>query len=503
MAVQQTGKQRALRIPLDYFRQPEPFGRWKGRLALLAFLVSAGWCAASYFGWKRGSLDYSRGPVASVHATWENDCEACHRPLHGAISKEAALVPFFGSVHATDEACQECHRGPAHHANQREDLTPSCAGCHRDHRGRDASLVHLPDSDCTQCHADLGAGEGKSPGGFTNSITSFYAHHPEFPSREADPGKLKFNHAVHMAEGMKVNFTLDKVEGASERARYQAGKGGVKLECADCHQLDSSDGQAGARTMDLPVDLVYPSRRSGRYMLPIVYENQCKGCHPLSFPDGNAGVVHVPHRLQPTDLDTFLESYYTAKFLQGQNPLLEHPARPARPFPGKPADTKEQEKARELIRIQVASAKGYLASKSTCTECHADAVAEAKHIASPAVPEVWFKHALFSHAAHRAVRCEDCHSDAAESEKSTQVLIPGREICLKCHAPAGNRTGGARFDCTECHLYHQGDDAGRFPGIGTRMRGVENKDRLTIEEFLRGGRHSEQTQEPVTKEPIP
>ena len=30
-----------------------------------------------------------------------------------------------------------------------------CGGCHRDHQGRDFSLVHLADADCTSCHRDL------------------------------------------------------------------------------------------------------------------------------------------------------------------------------------------------------------------------------------------------------------------------------------------------------------------------------------------------------------
>ena len=82
MAPKITGKQRAVRIPLDYYKHRDPLTRWKLALALLAPALALGW----WFGgdaWSRGQagLRASHGPVAAVHATWEQQCEACHVPF--------------------------------------------------------------------------------------------------------------------------------------------------------------------------------------------------------------------------------------------------------------------------------------------------------------------------------------------------------------------------------------------------------------------------------------
>ena len=71
-------KPRASRIPLDYFRKPDFWTRWKGRLTLLLVLgglALVGWGLASPAA-RRAALN--RGPLAGVHKAWANDCAACH-----------------------------------------------------------------------------------------------------------------------------------------------------------------------------------------------------------------------------------------------------------------------------------------------------------------------------------------------------------------------------------------------------------------------------------------
>jgi len=104
----------------------------------------------------------------------------------------------------------------------------------------------------------------------------------------------------------------------------------------------------------------------------------------------------------------------------------------------------------------------------------------------PQVPEVWFKHAVFRHAPHRALDCLACHAQAKTSAVSADVLLPDIDTCFGCHGPQsygeGKIRGGARFDCTECHRYHHGDSP--LQGIGAAKRGVSVK--RGIEQFLSG-----------------
>ena len=71
MALRQTGKQRASRIPLDYFKHPDLLERWKHRLLGLAVILALGWWGLGYLRSDSGNLRYQRGPVASVHAEFQ------------------------------------------------------------------------------------------------------------------------------------------------------------------------------------------------------------------------------------------------------------------------------------------------------------------------------------------------------------------------------------------------------------------------------------------------
>jgi hypothetical protein len=49
------------------------------------------------------------------------------------------------------------------------------------------------------------------------------------------------------------------------------------------------------------------------------------------------------------------------------------------------------------------------------------------------------------------VACAECHVDAAKSEKTADVLLPGIATCQKCHNDSANAAGTG---CSECHTYH-------------------------------------------------
>ena len=97
MPAQETGKFRAARIPLDYYKKPDLLRRWNRRLLVLAVLAALGATALGLIRADRGSGLVSRGPVAAMHATWDDKCDACHTPFR-PVSGEAWLVPPNGWI---------------------------------------------------------------------------------------------------------------------------------------------------------------------------------------------------------------------------------------------------------------------------------------------------------------------------------------------------------------------------------------------------------------------
>src|SRR5262245_6191600 len=100
--VRETGKQRASRIPLDYFRHPTRLDWGRGWAAFaLAVAVPAALVA---LGWARGgpgSAYGSRDDVATPHAMWNDNCAACHDPWN-PISGETVFRPLVGNVHSAN-----------------------------------------------------------------------------------------------------------------------------------------------------------------------------------------------------------------------------------------------------------------------------------------------------------------------------------------------------------------------------------------------------------------
>jgi hypothetical protein len=492
-------KERSTRMPLDCHTQADGLARRKERLGVVVLLMSVAWIGTSLVLSDQGDFHASRGPVAAVHQTWDTQCNACHVPFT-PISSASWGAPFLGDPHASSQRCQTCHEGAVHHGQHHPQI--ACGSCHREHRGRDASLVNLPDRDCTQCHADLSKHHSGTTV-FENEVIRFDKNsHPEFRSIKTDPGKLKFNHALHLKAGMPVAagggaiMTLGKIP-EPFRKRYQDqqtakdDRAPVQLTCASCHQLDAGDfGVTPEQAKEFPFTLM-GKRNAGAYMLPITYENQCQACHPLTIerkvPDEpKLGYLTIPHRLRPDEIHELLENHFTAQIARGQAGFLEKKV--TRPLPGKtPGMLEPIARARIDQKVEQAEKDLYL-SKRLCAECHYFEAFKAApppgvRVVPTQVPTVWLPHAKFNHTAHRAVQCAECHAGADRSVSQANVLIPDRDTCIQCHA-AKTKTGmpGARHNCTECHLYHNGDHAKQ--GVGAAKRNLQKL--RDVDEFLTG-----------------
>jgi hypothetical protein len=420
-----------------------------------------------------------------------------------------------GDWRQTNERCQTCHSAGIHHARQ-QPLELACAACHHDHQGRDASLVRHNDAHCTQCHADLPAHVQGGQTAVVSRVTRFDAAsgHPEFVTNRptdlkhppTDPGHLSFDHARHLTLGMATDKfgpvqTLEMIPEA-DRPRYDKYARGkerwIQLDCAACHQLVRDDPDSAAATP--------PPRSAPAYMLPVTYQNHCRACHPLTFDQADPTLV-MEHRLQPAQVHASLVQTYGADYLK-KNPALLKEWIPPQPIPGR-TESPALIEARAEIEGKVMVAEKVLFGAKKCAECHQYEDQAGKRVATlehcdPAapvrvtptqVPVVWWRSAKFPHSAHRGVDCRGCHEraypdsrSAPPSHESKDILVPGMKECLQCHAPRATASGarppvgGAGFDCTECHRYHNGDAV----VMGLTPTDPAPAARLTIEQFLHG-----------------
>ena len=165
MPLPNTGKQRASRIPLDYFKWSSRLDRGKLLLAIGAAAITLGGGAPLIVSKDRQESWVSPGPVASVHAIWENDCTACHVPFSPIRDDAVAMFSKTG-VHSADDKCRACHSGAEHMPTQLAGEVPSPV-CHQEHRGRDAKLTQVANQNCTACHADIGRHDGSEAHGLS------------------------------------------------------------------------------------------------------------------------------------------------------------------------------------------------------------------------------------------------------------------------------------------------------------------------------------------------
>lgn len=484
-----------------YFQKPTPLARARGLLCVVAFLAAAGWVAAGYLLKKdNGTYRYTHGPVAQVHGQLDANCAACHVPQTPSALKEDVL-----GIHARWHtfSCESCHK--AADGNKPKDYAPhgvrvtfegythsaeDCGACHRDHNGRGFSLVRLPDSDCTGCHADMAKylnenipRVSSTEREFTRRITGFHTDHPDFkPLQEKHERKLKFDHARHLMpwkpdpskdSGGKPTSLFPRADDISPavRNRYPSESGGTgMLDCASCHTPD----------------------RSGKYFEPVTFEKNCVACHSLKTqelvttlePNRKLPGLELPHRLQPAALNEWMRAAITrglADKVEGVKALLD-PAQDRldpltreklKTFEAAVEDILKKEEARLYLQSPSYSP---IFGGSACGKCH---TMEGDKIAKVNSPVVWLPEAKFSHVAHRPLDCKACHpmkrADGKPDKELLKADILGRDTCISCHNP----TAGVRHGCTDCHRYHNGDKA--IEGLGAWGRG---KGALTVDELL-------------------
>jgi hypothetical protein len=435
-------------IQLDYFRRPRGLRRWRSWLGWGTLVA----CAAGVMlvvALPRGKSAFQAGPVSAAHALFNNDCGQCHWERFQTARR---ILPVgASSIHAVpNQACEQCHDGPPHNAKQRDEQ--SCAGCHREHRGR-PTLARVTDDHCTACHADLKEhSRAGADTGFEN-VSEFPTVHPEFRlwrDHISDPGQLHFNHEAHLKP--------EDVE-AAERKKENL--------CSNCHRLDATK----------------------RYMLPIDYSAHCQRCHPLSVqlagpfadPVLEAAARKFANEPAPHKEPTVVRAVLRERLIRfvRENPVLPTAPPPivqAIPRPRRLEAITEQQwvwakhqltEAENLLfsNAQLPHNEGQLFDRAGgCAYCHVPAWNRGEIPRGPddlpkyeptQLPPRWLTHSRFGHDSHRMWGCIECHPAALKSRKTSDVLIPTlSETCARCH----NTRVGVRNDCIECHDYHHRDE---------------------------------------------
>jgi hypothetical protein len=302
-------------------------------------------------------------------------------------------------------------------------------------------LAAVADSACTQCHSALTA-KGSLPN-VTAKITNFATGHPEFrPLRHASDEEraaaaaLKFNHEAHMQPDLR------------------GPKGPQTLKCESCH-----------------FSLMTWHARTAPEMTSPSFE-MCKSCHTLEF---DTHIQQEAPHANPDQVKAFVEKSLT-EFAQTHPVVVAEEIRhwPAEaPLPGKAALPPPHTQT-EWVTNREQHAEAIL-WREKCSLCHRNVNPESAAKLLPAdlpLPQIepamqpwrWMSDAEFSHPAHQAVACAECHTKALTSVSGADVLMPTIATCRRCHdgqsSPQGPplKAGHAESGCYLCHFYHEVDD---------------------------------------------
>lgn len=468
-----TGKQRSQRIQLNYYQKRD---WWRYGFAIIAVVLAG--LYGIYLALIGPGKHVSTGPVAEVHASFENDCHQCHQnftPVGGSARFfDWGTFASHKRIARTKNACNECHNVGRHFPDLLTEtgnlIEQDCATCHADHQGRKNDLAAVSDRMCVQCHGDLNKfckdGISKNAEAWS-SVTSFPGMHPAFRSLgdgtgDDDPGIVRFDHHQHMLPGQapandKSAFPFDRLP---KWAKDKYGRGAdiyqdlVQLECSDCHVRDGLP----LETWSAPAD-----RELGRYMAPVNFEKHCSACHELSM--GVEDSIPVPHATPWSELDLlFASSIDGARAIGVAKRVNDDSQATPKVGEGRGAAVATLRSAWEADLVSIKNSL-----ETQCTKCHDEVESiqdDTPTDSKPMIPRRWLRHGLFDHAAHEEFACRHCHAKAyrenyqdTPADDDKVVMIANRESCTDCHRdpydePAFNHGRWASNHCTTCHRFH-------------------------------------------------
>ena len=391
--------------------------------------------------WLIDDTIWSSGPLHEAHASLDNNCKSCHVRLFQRVS---------------NESCNDCHEDTQDHIVAVDEnnhlpiaINDRCASCHREHNEPVSSLTIDAVSLCTDCHGKHKLQTGES----TIAEVADFAEdlHPAFsvslttapaagsfdkadtwPIRrvaltDADENsQLKFNHEVHID---KSRVTLNS---------------GDAPGCTDCHRLNAD----------------------GEHFGSINFESDCasSGCHQLELDPRN----RLPHG-QPNIAIAAIEGYYLRKFGNPDQPAGAASVARRRRL-DQASDEEKCTASAWQCAMQLAARKvEQQFTKTGCITCHniedtGGETLERFRVAVVKLTTDYHPAARFDHNSHGIIvesngdsaagddACEFCHA-AAQSEKSSDLLLPAIDNCTTCHN-GPQREHNVPLGCIDCHAYH-------------------------------------------------
>ncbi len=442
-----TTKLLAKRIDLQYFTKRHGFRRWRFLLSIALPVIAAAWLLGERV--INNQKVYTSGPLSTAHAVFGAQCGVCH------------LRQADFRAHVPDTACLKCHDAPQH--NARQTFTPACSSCHIEHQGR-VRLAATATSGCVQCHGALHTTDGNVD--IVSKIDGFDHDHPQFAALRqgaTDPGTIRLNHFVHL------------------QSTLRGPNGQLQMVCSDCHRfIGNPTWPYSVATVQLAtqqqvaVSSAQNQQRKRRvvetgasaYGLPIKYLNQCAGCHALQFdqlidapaPHDKPEIVRAFIRQKLTEYVT-AHPEATAIAVTSQLPTGEIEPRRNILSPSEqsgPVAASVRLSPQQWVEQRAATAERLLWSKN-CRVCHAQLEGEEGMLPTKVtaiIPTRWMPRAEFDHQAHRMMTCTACHTTIPQSRQTSDINLPGIQICRDCHAEGGLKAGNAEGRCFECHTYH-------------------------------------------------
>src|SRR5215470_6820749 len=499
---------------------------WRRTRFLLSVLLFAGGVVAIYYCEKEKPQEFfNPGPLSRSHSHLEavssgiyrtppvgqrahtfvvsdgealrDNCASCHVPERLTSSSAEQPPGFFHvlndrfkngapSFERIDRACAKCHQQHDFH-QPNVVMNRSCSACHREHQGLDA-LMRVVSLDCASCHnssavMQASAERGKQlprqrfhlnpklvnfrqitlqlprpADGYTKTFASFSEGHPPFQLQRdnvRDNNALRFNHSRHL--------------NSNDIPPTKAGK----LDCNYCHQPEPN----------------------GRYMQPISFEAHCQECHSLQFdvrnpdfqlPHGDAQLVRTFLRTLPAQ---YAELARRKRGLTNETKINEFAVQQVRQLLTQFPNAKELERnvffTTDPYKGAQQNDSSSRAKYTGCAYCHevkqaAGISYPTAEITKPVMIERWLPHAHFSHAKHAMVAsCRECHVAVASSRLTSDVLIPTKESCVRCHSAEGIARKAS--ECATCHLYHSPGQASSVPKTAST---------ISLEQMLLGASRS-------------
>jgi hypothetical protein len=447
----------------------------------------------------RGGRSLSGGALSSSHAALQDDCASCHDPFTGVTALNCSTchekVGDRLGVYSP-EAHYLYRSGDFQRVSQRENEL-SCAVCHVEHQGRDASITRIGDGPCLECH----------------QFGSFGKDHPPF-ERKAEVTGIQFAHIHHVKELMERRGIFDAEQACL--ACHEPQPGGQHFEpidfdrhCASCHLNGiatprlplQQEGQPGVET------LATLRHRGGAGSSWTQFANPGEfreiGNRVMKLPVHHAdpwileNLRHLRRRLYPEAglADLLVTSAEGLPSEVGQLYLeavstLEEQAHALRSQP-EPAVQKELDQIEILLRevelrlrdpfnpvdegafflgltnapdevrkAEVESTLELVTSLTQpCQPCHR---VERATISRVRVEQQSFSRAEFNHRTHVLDRrCLDCHAEIPiaqalaggevdlDRDHSGIQNLPGIETCRECHSPQM-----VSSTCVTCHRFH-------------------------------------------------